>query len=91
MREKRKPAFMVNDDMCETFLNLPKEQAALLMKGLCEFHLRDEPVVFADPVLNAVYAGYVARMKTEQDNYIAVCKKNEENGKKGGRPKKATG
>lgn len=88
MTTKKKPAFMVHDDMCHTFLALPDQQASLLIKGLSEYHLTGEPVEFGDPVLNAVYEGYVHRLEGERESYVRKCEQNAENGKKGGRPRK---
>ncbi|MBR1459122.1 MAG: hypothetical protein IJ595_07055 [Oscillospiraceae bacterium] len=83
----KKKAFMVYIDN-ETQVNLLDDAAAgKLFKALFRF-ARGEDVGFEDGMLQMICSFMTAQMARDLEKYERVCRRNLENAKKGGRPKK---
>ena len=65
---------------------LTNEQAGLLIKTIGKFH-RGEELSITDPLLKGVWLGIKHDFVAQKEKYEETCKRNQENGKKGGRPK----
>ena len=83
----KKKAFMVYIDN-ETQVNLLDDAAAgALFKALFRF-ARGEDVGFQDGMLQMICSFMTAQMARDFERYEEICRRNRENAKKGGRPKK---
>lgn len=65
---------------------LTNEEAGLLFKALNSFRKGDE-VEFEDRYLKGIWKGILPNLNKLKENYDSKVKANQENGKKGGRPK----
>ena len=65
---------------------LTDEQAGLLIKTIGKFH-RGEELSITDPLLKGIWLGIKHDFVAQKVKYEETCKRNQENGKKGGRPK----
>lgn len=66
---------------------LTNEEAGLLFKALNSFRNGQE-VEFEDRYLKGIWKGILPNLNKLKENYDVKVKANQENGKKGGRPKK---
>lgn len=66
---------------------LTNEEAGLLFKALNSFR-KGEEVEFEDRYLKGIWKGILPNLNKLKENYDSKVKANQENGKKGGRPKK---
>lgn len=84
-----KNSFLLHKNHKEIFESLPKEQAADLLLAIFDYEeTHTEPEL--DGVLKLVFIPIRQWLDEKRESYKATCKKNAENGKKGGRPKKQT-
>jgi hypothetical protein len=67
---------------------LSNEEAGLLFKALNSFR-KGEEVEFEDRYLKGIWKGIKPNLDKLKENYDSKVKANQENGKKGGRPKKS--
>ena len=86
---KKKNNFLLSDEWKALFCDLPDEKAGQLIKMAFCYHTGDE-YECDDPVLNAVFSMIREKIDKNDDAYKKQCEVNRENGKSGGRPKKAT-
>ena len=77
--------FMLHNDSLEVLSELTDEQAGKLFKAIAK--LKDDPDYKLDGLLNAVFIPFKNQNKRDGDKYETICKRNKENGQKGGRPK----
>jgi len=66
---------------------LTNEEAGLLFKALNSFR-KGEEVEFEDRYLKGIWKGILPNLNKLKENYDVKVKANQENGKRGGRPKK---
>lgn len=65
---------------------LTDEQAGLLIKTIGRYQ-RGEDISINDVLVKGIWMGIKSDFDKQKETYEAVCKRNQENGKKGGRPK----
>ena len=65
---------------------LTNEQAGLLIKTIGKYH-RGEDITISDILVKGIWLGIKHDFKAQKLKYEATCERNQENGKKGGRPK----
>lgn len=81
-----KNKLMLNNEWQEVFCGLPEEQAGKLIKALFACHSGEQATV-EDPILSAVYNMMAVVIAHNRDAYDDKCRRMQENGKMGGRPK----
>ncbi len=85
-------SFLFYLDNKEILADLSDAQLGQLLRYLIDFAETGEAQKIADPVVLMAYKFMTAQMRRDMDKYEKKCRKNAENGKKGGRPsKKANG
>ena len=77
---------MLNNEWESVFCGLPNEQAGELIKAVFAAHSGKEAQL-SDPVLAAVFGMMESVIIQNREAYEAKCKKNAENGSKGGMAK----
>ena len=85
-----KDSFVVKTEWAEQINLLSDEQAGQLLKAWLKYHL-DEPSVITDPVVEMAFSFNKRYFDDNAIRYAAKVTANRDNGKKGGRPKKAIG
>lgn len=70
--------------------HLTEAQFGRLMFALFEFSEGEDPDVSDDETVAMAFAFMSLQQRLDREKYEEKCRKNRENGKKGGRPKKAT-
>lgn len=73
-------------DICKKHLST--EQFGRLMFALFEFSEGEEPDLEDDAMVGMAFAFMSLQQRIDKEKYEEKCKKNRENGKKGGRPPK---
>ncbi len=84
---ENKKSFKLFFDQYEPTRNLPDEYKARLWDAVFQFNMGEE-VKFDDPLLDALFSFFRRQFLLNDEAYKAKCKKNSENGSKGGRPRK---
>lgn len=82
-------SFLVYLDNIKQYDKLTDEQCGKLFKAMCHFAKDGKEPEFSDPVLDITFSFLSDRMLRDSEKYEEACRKNAENGKKGGRPKKS--
>lgn len=86
---KEKNSFVLYCDLVHTFRKLSDEQAGKLFKHILEY-VNDTNPELDDALLDIVFEPIKQALKRDLAKYERTCKRNSENGSKGGRPKKPT-
>ena len=86
---KEKNSFVLYCDLVHTFRKLSDEQAGKLFKHILEY-VNDTNPTLEDALLDIVFEPIKQSLKRDLLKYEKTCKRNSENGSKGGRPKKPT-
>lgn len=86
-----KTSFLVHLENMVQFDMLNDEQLGKLFRAMCNFSKTKEEPDFSDPLLAMLFSVVRANMIRDESKYEETCRKRSENGKKGGRPKKANG
>jgi hypothetical protein len=86
---KEKNSFVLYCDLVHTFRKLSDEQAGKLFKHILEY-VNDTNPTLEDALLDIVFEPIKQSLKRDLLKYERTCKRNSENGSKGGRPKKPT-
>lgn len=81
--------FVVYFDNINQFELLNYEQRGILFSAMCYFARDGVEPEFIDPVLTMAFSFLRDQMMRDTEKYEETCRKNAENGKKGGRPKKS--
>lgn len=81
--------FVVYFDNINQFELLNYEQRGILFSAMCYFARDGVEPEFTDPVLTMAFSFLRGQMLRDTEKYEETCRKNAENGKKGGRPKKS--
>ena len=79
-------AYFEWDDNCE---DLSDEEFGIIMRAVFKYAKNGEKPTFSDRVMKACWKPIMQSVLRTQRAYEDKCEKNRENGKKGGRPKKA--
>jgi hypothetical protein len=82
-----KNSFLMYQDYEPLFLRLSHRQAGLVVKALFAF-LRGEQVEGLSPQGEMLFAVICQQLERNAKNYAETCRINQENGRKGGRPRK---
>lgn len=82
-----KKSFLLYKDFYYTLKKLSDEQAGKFIKAIFEWQINGEhsPLEFA---VDLVMTPVIEQFKRDDESYKKICKRNQENGKSGGRPKK---
>lgn len=83
---KEKESFILYHEEKELFEALSDEQAGQLIKGIFRYEVQEETKL--DTVLNLLFIQIKAHLDRNRIKYEEKCKKNKENGSRGGRPRK---
>jgi hypothetical protein len=83
---KGKKSFLLYIDMIHVFEELTDEQAGKLIKHVFDY-VNDKEPVLQDQLLKIAFAPIRNVLKKDLEEWIKICERNLENGKKGGRPK----
>lgn len=83
---KGKKGFVLYADQIETFTALPDDMAGKLIKHIFKY-VNDEDPKTEDLVINIAFAPIKTQLKRDLKKYEERCKRNKDNGLKGGRPK----
>lgn len=81
-----KTSFVMHFMWGDIFENLPKEKAGELIQAIYRYQ-RTGSVAIGDPVLSAVFEMIKVKMDEDGEKYRKKVRANQENGRKGGRPK----
>lgn len=82
-----KNSFVLYKDIIETVKKLPPEKQGKLFMTILEY-VNDENPEIDDIVIDLVFTPIKQSLNRDLQKYEAVCHRNKNNGKKGGRPKK---
>ena len=85
-----KDSFILHLDQYAPIQGLSLEQKGMLLDAVFRFHMGEDPA-FPDPVVGMAFAFFRAAFERNAEKYQAVIERNRENGKRGGRPRKAVG
>jgi hypothetical protein len=80
-----KKSFMLHLDSLEILDELTNEQAGLLLKAFKDYHTDQE--LNLDPIIKMCFVPFRNQFIRDEDKYQKVVERNQNNGKKGGRPK----
>ena len=83
-----KKSFKLYFDQYEPTRTLPDEYKARLWDAVFQFNMGEE-VHFDDPLLEALFTFFRQQFQRNDEKYAEKCRKNSENGSKGGRPSKS--
>ena len=84
-----KKSFLFYYDWCDIFEPLSNEKKGELITAIIDFFKNEEEPEFSDLALQIAFNVTRNTIKRDVEKYNERCLKNSENGKKGGRPKKA--
>lgn len=89
---KKQPGVMFYMDMLRTLYDLPDEKLIVLFRALVQAILfskyKDEPdELDGDPVLFAIYEGFMHRIFDDAEHYKEVCETKAEAGRQKGKAK----
>lgn len=82
-----KASFLIYLDYQEQFELLTDEQAGRLIKAIIKYEKQGE-IIELDGTTKMAFSFIKAQLDRDREKYQAKCKKNKENGAKGGRPRK---
>lgn len=87
-----KKSFLLHDDSLEILSSLSDEEAGQLFKAISLYHKSlvhglDFEFKHKDRAMEIAFKPFENQLKRDLDKYIKRCKKNAENGAKGGRRK----
>lgn len=82
-----KKSFILYSDLIEVVKELPIEKRGELFTIILEY-VNDMDPKIDDPMLRIAFAPIKLSLKRDLEKWLNVVKRNQENGKKGGRPKK---
>lgn len=85
--DENKKSFKLYFDQYEPTRNLSDEYKARLWDAVFQFNMGEE-VHFDDPLLEALFVFFRQQFQRNDERYAEKCRKNSENGSKGGRPRK---
>ena len=85
-----KDSFLLYVNQIETFEQLTDKQAGKLIKGIYAYAATGE-LPELEPLLKMAFTSIKQSIDRNAKKYEEKCKRNKENGKLGGRPKKANG
>jgi hypothetical protein len=85
----KKNSFVVRFESVEQVELLTDEQCGVLFKAMCRYAFSGEMLVTSDPLLKYAFADFKGKIDRDSEKYEETCRKNAENGRKGGRPKKS--
>ncbi len=80
--------FIVHFDSFKYFSRLSDEQLGKLFRAVCKYAKSGEQPQFDDDVTDIIFEMLRDRLNRDAEKYEEICKKNAENAKKGGRPRK---
>lgn len=86
MAEKK--GFLMFHSHEKHFDMLTDEQAGILIKALFRYSVAGENPEIPDKTVQMAFSFLADEIDRDTDRYEAICKRNAENGKKGGRPRK---
>jgi len=84
---ENKNSFVLYCDLIHTVNQLPDDKAGELFKHILSY-VNDEDPTTDDIIINISFEPIKQQLKRDLKKYEGICKRNSENGKKGGRPKK---
>jgi hypothetical protein len=80
-----KKSFMLHLDSLEILDELTNEQAGLLLKAFKDYHTDKE--LNLEPIIKMCFVPFRNQFIRDEEKYQKVVERNQNNGKKGGRPK----
>ena len=83
----KKKSFIIRLENREQFEMLTDEQAGKLLKAMCRYSATGELPDFTDAILKFAFSMFRGQLDRDAEKYEEMCRKNSENGKKGGAPK----
>lgn len=83
-----KNSFIVHFESFKYFSRLSDEQLGALFRAMCSYVDSGARPKFKDDVTDVIFEMIRDRIDRDAEKYEEICKKNAENAKKGGRPKK---
>jgi len=84
---ENKKSFLLYIDIYHTVKKLTDEQAGVLFKHILSY-VNDENPILNNLLLEIAFEPIKQSLKRDLRSYEAICKRNQHNGLKGGRPKK---
>jgi hypothetical protein len=84
---ENKKSFLLYIDIHHTVKKLTDEQAGILFKHILSY-VNDENPILDNLLLEIAFEPIKQSLKRDLKRYEAICKRNQHNGLKGGRPKK---
>jgi len=82
-----KKSFVLYTDLIHTVEQLPDQEAGVLFKHILDY-VNDKNPATKDLIIKIAFEPIKQQLKRDLQNWLKMCEKNTENGKKGGRPKK---
>lgn len=84
----KKNSFIVYYDLESQTELLSDEQLGKLLRALFIYEIHGKEPIFDDDIVKASFQFIKVTLDINREKYDEKCKRNAENGKKGGRPKK---
>jgi hypothetical protein len=85
-----KKSFVLYNDLYKQFSLLPMEERGALITAIFEYAVNGQVFTDLTPMAQMAFSFIQDALDRDRAAYEATCRKNRENGKKGGRPKTAT-
>lgn len=83
-----KKSFVIYENWCELFCNLPNEEAGNLIKNICNYKLNKD-LNKDSPVVNAIFEMIKITLDEDEKKYQETCEKRRNSGSIGGKQKVA--
>lgn len=81
-----KKSFILYQDQKDMFDILTDDQAGKLIKNIFDYASTFDVPKIKDPVINMAFTSIKGTLDRDQEKYKKICKRNQNNGLKGGRP-----
>jgi len=86
--QKMKKSILLYSDYAEIFDSLTDEEAGKLIKAIYEYNETGKTSLTG--ALKIIFITIRQGLDRDQERYDAVCERNKQNGKKGGRPRETS-
>ena len=92
-----KKSFVIYENWCKLFCDLPDEEAGILIKLICDYKLNNEnkeenkAYLEKNKTISAIFNMIKITLDTDEEKYKEICEKRRNSGSMGGKQKVANG
>jgi len=88
MTESKPKSFIIYEDFESILLKLSMKERGMLFTMAFSYAKRGEIEIESTPLVDMAFTMLRTQIDRDREKYETICKRNAENGKKGGRPRK---